>query len=481
MTYGILGNLEGRLSSTFKRLGLASIATAALTLAGSASAATVSYSAAVPLTTTDWSSTLSLPRFDATRGTLLSVEFQLSGVNRTATRFENRDATAWTTTTGSDVAISVTEAVLGTLVAATPTVRFVNEVGAYDGNLDYEGASGATNPAQDASASASAVLDAGTDDVSPFVGSGAFSVDVLADATAFYEGSGDYRFIVTTVASAELTVIYTYEPPDQDELGSIGDRVWKDYDADGVQDAGEPGLVGWTVTLIQDGTVLSSQQTGADGYYLFENLPGGNYTVQVTRKAGYTQTFDLDGLLTPNVATASLALGEHRRDVDFGYTCFTACPPSGCGCTPGFWSNRGLGLVRPTDLAVLTALKLVDGTGADVDFLDTTTFNFGGTGAANWSAARTRFSTFIGSQNAKSMAAQLSRHLAAFQLNLRYGFISYNKTFRFNGQTRTGVEIVELANAALLLDQYTPSGDPNRWNQECLKNILANANECACR
>jgi hypothetical protein len=264
-------------------------------------------------------------------------------------------------------------------------------------------------------------------------------------------------------------------------LGSIGDRVWKDYDADGVQDAGEPGLVCWTVTLIQDGTVLSSQQTGADGLYLFENLPAGNYTVQVTRKAGYTQTFDLDGLLTPNVATASLALGENRRDVDFGYTCFSACPPCGCGCTPGFWSNRGLGLIRPTDLAVLTALKLVDGKGADADFLDTATFNFGGTGSANWSAARSRFSTFVGSQSAKSMAAQLSRHLAAFQLNLRYGFISYNKSFRFNGQNRTATQIVELANAALLLDQYTPSGDPNRWNQECLKNILANANECACR
>ncbi len=181
MTYGILGNLEGRLSSTVKRLGLASIATAAIALAGSASAATVSYSASVPLTTTDWTVTISLPRFDATLGTLQSVEFQLSGVNRTATRFENRDATPWTTTTGSDVAISVSEPLLGTLVAATPVVRFVNEVEAFDGSLDYGGTSGATNPALDASAAASAVLDAGTDDVSPFVGAGAFSVDVLAD------------------------------------------------------------------------------------------------------------------------------------------------------------------------------------------------------------------------------------------------------------------------------------------------------------
>jgi uncharacterized protein (DUF2141 family) len=271
---------------------------------------------------------------------------------------------------------------------------------------------------------------------------------------------------------------YVFCPPAV--LGSIGDRVWKDYDADGVQDSGEHGLVGWTVTLIRNGTVLSSQNTGANGSYLFNNLAAGTYTVQVTRKSGYTQTFDLDGLLTANVATATLGAGENRRDVDFGYTCFTACPPSGCGCTPGFWSNRGLGLVRPIDLAVLTSLKLVDGSGCDVNFMSTSTYNFGGS-TANWSAARTRFSSFIGSQNATSMAAQLSRHLAAFQLNIRYGFISSNKSFWYNGKCYTAVQMVTIANNELCKDQYTPKGDPNRSVQECLKNILVKANECACR
>lgn len=481
MTYGKLGNLEGRLSSTFKRLGLASIATAAaLTIAGSASAATVSYSAAKPVDFTNWAETLQVQQFDPLIGTLLSVEIQVTGTNSTQTFVESLSNLARVVRTGSDVTINV-DGPLGNLFSVIPEVRTTNNFTGYDGTPDYDGTSGATNPFRDGVLSASASLVANVDNLAPYVGNGLVPFVLQATAAGFYAGPADYEFEVITKAGAEVTVIYTYEPPDQDELGSIGDRVWKDYDADGVQDAGEPGLVGWTVTLIQDGTVLTSQQTGADGIYLFENLPGGNYTVQVTRKAGYTQTFDLDGLLTPNVATASLALGEHRRDVDFGYTCFTACPPSGCGCTPGFWSNRGLGLVRPTDLAVLTALKLVDGTGADADFLDTTTFNFGGAGSANWSTARTRFSTFIGSQSARSMAAQLSRHLAAFQLNLRYGFISSSRTFWFNGQTRTATQMVQLANEALLLDQHTPSGDPNRWYQECLKNILANANECACR
>ncbi len=423
MTYGKLGNLEGRLSSTFKRLGLASIATAAvLTLAGSASAATVSYSAAKPVDFTNWADTLQVDQFDPTMGTLLTVQVQVTGTNSTQTFVESLSNLSRTVRTGSDVTLIV-DGPLGTQFSVIPQVRLTNSFTGFDGLADFGGTSGATNPFRDGVLSQSLNLVAGIDDVSGYVGNGSVAFNLAATATGFYAGPADYEFEVITKAGAEVTVVYTYEPPDEDELGSIGDRVWKDYDADGVQDADEPGLVGWTVTLIQSGTVLTSQQTGADGIYLFENLPGGNYTVQVTRKPGYTQTFDLDGLLTPNVATASLALGEHRRDVDFGYTCFTACPPSGCGCTPGFWSNRGLGLVRPTDLAVLTA----------------------------------------------------------FQLNLRYGFISSSRTFRFNGQTRTAVQMVELANEALLLDQHTPSGDPNRWYQECLKNILANANECACR
>ena len=33
---------------------------------------------------------------------------------------------------------------------------------------------------------------------------------------------------------------------------ALGDRVWNDYDADGVQDAGEPGIAGTTVELWND-------------------------------------------------------------------------------------------------------------------------------------------------------------------------------------------------------------------------------------
>ena len=105
--------------------------------------------------------------------------------------------------------------------------------------------------------------------------------------------------------------------------GSLGDRVWLDDDGDGLQDAGEDGINGVTVELLSSGgTVLATQLTTGDGDYTFTNLAAGTYSVRVvaaTLPAGLAQTYDLDGLGSANVASATLAAGENRTDVDFGY------------------------------------------------------------------------------------------------------------------------------------------------------------------
>ena len=80
---------------------------------------------------------------------------------------------------------------------------------------------------------------------------------------------------VTDDDKAEVTV-----PADP---ATIGDRVWADIDGDGIQDEGEPGLPGVTVTLKDgDGNVVASQKTDANGNYLFEDVPAGSYTVVFT-------------------------------------------------------------------------------------------------------------------------------------------------------------------------------------------------------
>ena len=121
--------------------------------------------------------------------------------------------------------------------------------------------------------------------------------------------------------------------------GSLGDRVWLDYDSDGVQDAGEVGINGVTVQLLDsNNNVIATAVTAGDGNYSFPNLLAGTYKVKVvsaTLPSGATQTYDLDGTATANIATATVTGGQARTDDDFGYK----LPVPGTG-TIGYWKNH---------------------------------------------------------------------------------------------------------------------------------------------
>ncbi|NJM40378.1 MAG: hypothetical protein HC853_06230, partial [Anaerolineae bacterium] len=123
---------------------------------------------------------------------------------------------------------------------------------------------------------------------------------------------------------------------------SLGDYVWQDADRDGVQDAGETGVNGVTVTLLNNaGQIISTTTTGpngaTNGYYTFTNLISGTYVVSFTNPApqpggggGYRVTktdtggepTDSDGV-NNGVASVTgpyvLNAGESIPTVDQGY------------------------------------------------------------------------------------------------------------------------------------------------------------------
>lgn len=113
-------------------------------------------------------------------------------------------------------------------------------------------------------------------------------------------------------------------------LASLGDKVWRDVDKDGVQDAGEPGVAGVTVTLYNSGgTAVATTTTDAYGNYLFDNLTPGNYTVGFTLPANYafttsTGTSEIDATnsdvnaTTGLTTTVTLSSGETQTNVDAG-------------------------------------------------------------------------------------------------------------------------------------------------------------------
>jgi uncharacterized repeat protein (TIGR01451 family) len=68
---------------------------------------------------------------------------------------------------------------------------------------------------------------------------------------------------------------------------AIGDFVWNDLNGNGIQDAGEPGLAGVAVQLLDgNGNPLAATTSDAGGAYRFANLPPGTYVVQFTAPPG---------------------------------------------------------------------------------------------------------------------------------------------------------------------------------------------------
>lgn len=130
----------------------------------------------------------------------------------------------------------------------------------------------------------------------------------------------------------------------------IGNRVWNDSNANGQQDADETGLASITLGLYQNGFLIATTQTEADGTYYFgpNNVPGGlqqyttyeiridlstpalsGLTASAASIAGNTR-LDSDGSASNGNSVAVVSTGSYGQNnfsIDFG---FNACPPQKC-------------------------------------------------------------------------------------------------------------------------------------------------------
>ncbi|EWO35210.1 SdrD B-like domain-containing protein, partial [Staphylococcus aureus] len=105
---------------------------------------------------------------------------------------------------------------------------------------------------------------------------------------------------------------------------NLGDYVWEDTNKNGIQDQDEKGISGVTVTLKdENGNVLKTVTTDADGKYKFTDLDNGNYKVEFTTPEGYTPTTvtsgsdiekDSNGLTTTGVIN-----GADNMTLDSGF------------------------------------------------------------------------------------------------------------------------------------------------------------------
>ncbi len=126
-------------------------------------------------------------------------------------------------------------------------------------------------------------------------------------------------YINTTPLERELTLGY----PQRQEVRfgnrgnlSISGRKFSDLNGDGLWDAGEPALAGWTIHLTGGPHAVNrSSLTDGNGRYTFANLEPGAYTVSEQQQTGWSQTYPA-GAGTHAVTLVDRSLG----DFDFGNT-----------------------------------------------------------------------------------------------------------------------------------------------------------------
>ena len=76
---------------------------------------------------------------------------------------------------------------------------------------------------------------------------------------------------------------------------SLGDKVWRDADHDGVQDYNEAGIANIKVQLYSgSGVLLATTYTNAYGNYLFSNLDPGSYSLKFDKSGVYHAGYAMD-------------------------------------------------------------------------------------------------------------------------------------------------------------------------------------------
>jgi len=139
-----------------------------------------------------------------------------------------------------------------------------------------------------------------------------------------------FNFIVkdtTTEVTGYMTDVTLYE------TAAIGDFVWKDTDADGIQDDGEPAISGVTANLYEcaGDSPVATTITDTFGFYRFSDVTPGDYYVEFIPPGGYAfspqdqgadDAIDSDAdPTTGRTICATLISGETALTWDAGVVC----------------------------------------------------------------------------------------------------------------------------------------------------------------
>lgn len=178
-----------------------------------ASADTLTYTDSVPLSTTNWSLSVTIPKFDPSLGDLTSVTFKLGAHIESVVKFESLDAAPATVTTSLSGEMHLKRPDLTDILVVLPSSSQSENVAAFDGTIDFGGTSGKTYPQVLADKMETVTSPPPISDLALFTGVGNIILPVTTTAAVVVSGPGNVVQQVNTQASAQVTVIYNYNPP----------------------------------------------------------------------------------------------------------------------------------------------------------------------------------------------------------------------------------------------------------------------------
>lgn len=130
-----------------------------------------------------------------------------------------------------------------------------------------------------------------------------------------------FAFSITrAIAAALIAICAASSAAAAQQPGTLNLRVYSDLNANGVADAGEPGLFGWSFQVKRGNTTVQSNTTNTSGATTVTGA-AGSYSVKMLLKTGWTGT-------STNTKSANL-VANGTETVEFGVVA-----PAGGGAGP---------------------------------------------------------------------------------------------------------------------------------------------------
>ncbi len=198
------------------RLGRSAIATGILAAScvlvsdpAGAAERSLSFEVELPLRATDWTDSVTVPRFDPALGELRSIDVRLETRMEGTVAVENLTASDASLVSTLSSAVTVQRPGPGLAIASlSPSKTRTDNLSSFDGTVDHGGSSGKTSSLNESAITTVTLLT--PTDLALFTGLTPVTLPTSARGTSTGPSAPDASAVLTTTASAKVKVTYTY-------------------------------------------------------------------------------------------------------------------------------------------------------------------------------------------------------------------------------------------------------------------------------